>query len=244
MISGTAPDGRIEPTVDGLYRHLREQILDGELPPGAPISQAGLAGRYGVTRTPMREALRLLQREGLVDAEFNRRARVSQLSMEELEQLYAQRILHETLALRLGVPRFSPEDLEHLRALHERMVELADPELFVEWEHVHRDFHALLVRLGGERLSALILQLADHGRRYRHELLTLRGHLPAADVFGPGMPEHLSIIEACEQRDVAGAGVLLARHLGRTALNLVSMKDPRHEPTVVREALRLAIPDD
>src|SRR5213078_3588550 len=141
----TGQERRVEPTVEGLYRLLREQILDGELPPGAPISQAGLAVRYGVTRTPMREALRLLQREGLVDAEFNRRVRVSRLSIEELEQLYAQRILQEALAVRLSVPRFSESDLHDLRSLHEQMIELANPQTYIEWEHAHREFHALLV---------------------------------------------------------------------------------------------------
>lgn len=224
----------------GLYRKLREQILNGDLPPGAAVSQAGLAARLGVTRTPLREALRLLQQEGLIDAQFNRQVRVTGLSMDELEQLYAQRILHEVLALRLSVPLLSPEEFDELRGLHTQMLELATPETFVQWEQVHRRFHSLLVSHSGDRLQSFVTELADHGRRYRHQLLDLGGGGPS--VYGPGMPEHLTIVEACEQRDEERAGQLLARHLGRTALTLVSLRDPTHEPRAVREALRLAIP--
>jgi DNA-binding GntR family transcriptional regulator len=229
-------------STEGIYLLLREQILDGEFAPDAPISQAGLAEQYGVTRTPLREALRLLQREGLVQAEFNRRTRVSGLSMGELEQIYSQRILHETLAIRLGVPLFSDGDLDEMRALHARMIGLASADTFADWEQVHRRFHGLLVKYAGESLVRFILELADHSRRYRHQLLDLNAGDPSA--FRPNITEHLSIVEACERRDISASGSLLARHLGRTALELVSLTDPRHEPRVIREALRLAIPSE
>ena len=124
------------------------------------------------------------------------------------------------------------------------MIELANPQTYIEWEHAHREFHALLVRYAGERLIESILQLGDHARRYRHDLLSRNVDRHATDLFGPGMPEHLKIVEACERRDVAGAGILIADHLGRTALTLVSLSDPRHDPLAVREALRLTMPGD
>jgi DNA-binding GntR family transcriptional regulator len=87
-----------------VYSSLRESILNGALPPGESLSQVQLASQLGVSRGPLREAVRMLQREGLVEAEVNRRGRVSSFSIDDLEQLYAMRIVHESLAIRINVP--------------------------------------------------------------------------------------------------------------------------------------------
>ena len=92
-------------TVEDLFADLREQILSGALPEGAVLSQVKLAERFGVNRTPLREALRMLQREGLIDAQYNRRVRVSRLSTADLEDLYAERIVTEAL----GIPVHRPD---------------------------------------------------------------------------------------------------------------------------------------
>ena len=95
-----------------VYTSLRESILNGALPPGESLSQVQLATKLGVSRGPLREAVRMLQREGLVEAEVNRRGRVSSFSIDDLEQLYAMRIVHESLAIRITVPRFSQRDID------------------------------------------------------------------------------------------------------------------------------------
>ena len=95
-----------------VYSSLRESILNGTLPPGESLSQVQLANQLGVSRGPLREAVRMLQREGLVEAEVNRRGRVSSFSIDDLEQLYAMRIVHESLAIRINVPRFTKRDIE------------------------------------------------------------------------------------------------------------------------------------
>src|SRR5262249_61656538 len=90
---------------------LRSAILGGDPAPTAPLSQVRLAARLGVSRPPLREALRMLQREGLIDSEPNRRVRVAKLSLADLEQLYAGRVLIEALAVRLTVPAYTVDDL-------------------------------------------------------------------------------------------------------------------------------------
>lgn len=102
------------PTVEDLYVALREEILGGRLAEGEPLSQVKLAEQWGVNRTPLREALRMLQREGLIDAQYNRRARVSRLSTPDLEELYAERIITETLGIRLTVRAMEDADIAHL----------------------------------------------------------------------------------------------------------------------------------
>src|SRR6266480_7515632 len=106
-------DGEAAPelSTEVVHDRLRRAILRGEFDPKVPLSQVKLAARLGVSRTPLREALRMLQREGLIDSEPNRRVRVAALSVADLEQLYAARVVIDALTLRLSVPRFSDEDL-------------------------------------------------------------------------------------------------------------------------------------
>lgn len=201
------------------------------------ISQVALAARLGVGRTPLREALRMLQRERLVDAEYNRRIRIAPLTTEELEQLYALRILQETLAIRLSVPYLTDDELAELERLLIQMDRLSDGE-FEVWEQPHRAFHQLLIAHAGQRVRASTDELQDHTERYRRALILQH---PIALTLGAA--DHTRIVAACNDRDEIAAGDTLARHLGRTALSLISISDPLHDPVTVRAALRVAIAD-
>src|ERR1700753_2457478 len=100
-----------------LHAYLRECILDGTLTPGTKLSQVSLARQLGVSRTPLREVLRMLQEEGLVEIEPNQRTRVAGLDPQELDDVYASRILLETLALSMTMATFgaaSPQEAKRL----------------------------------------------------------------------------------------------------------------------------------
>src|SRR5437899_11996058 len=105
LTAGGAGAGPAELSTEVVHDRLRSSFLRGELDPTVPLSQVQLAARLGVSRTPLREALRMLQREGLIYSEPNRRVRVAELSVADLEQLYAARVLVEALSVRLTVPR-------------------------------------------------------------------------------------------------------------------------------------------
>lgn len=228
-------------TVEGLFEELREEILSGALPEGAVLSQVKLAERFGVNRTPLREALRMLQREGLIDAQYNRRVQVSRLSTQDLEDLYAQRIVTEALGIRLTVPKLGGEELAELQELLAAMNRLARSESFAEWEEVHHRFHVRLIARAGAGLIQRAEQLTEHARRYRHALAGMERH--AATGFQQGAIEHAALVDACETGDVELAGRVLAHHLARTALTLLSVRDPLHEPATVRGALRMVVGD-
>src|SRR5579872_470104 len=104
-----------------VHDRLRDAILRGEIAPGAATSQAALTKQLGVTRTPLREALRLLEREGLVLSQPNRRVRVADFSIEDLESLYAMRVSLEAVAARLTVPTLRSEDFAELEGLMAQM---------------------------------------------------------------------------------------------------------------------------
>jgi DNA-binding GntR family transcriptional regulator len=224
-------------SVGAIHDQVRRWILDGELKAGTALSQVQLARRLSVGRTPLREALRMLQHEGLVEGEYNRRVRVAPFSLDDLEELYALRVVQETLAIRLTVPRFGEQDLERLASLLEVM-HRHENEDFELWEAAHQSFHRLLVVHAGRRVVASLEQLADHTSRYRRALLA------AAPIsYAIGAREHRSIVDACVASDAELSGELLARHLARTAISLSTLLRPEHDPVTVREALRTVIAD-
>jgi len=227
----SAPDGE-QLSTEVVHDRLRKAILRGEFDPTIPLSQVQLAARLGVSRTPLREALRMLQREGLIDSEPNRRVRVAGLSVADLEQQYASRVLLEALAVRLTVPVYTADDLAELRRALAEMTELTGRDVDL-WESAHHVFHRLLRRYAGERICRLADDLSDHTERYR------RVYMAEPRAWSAAAAEHAAIVDAYAGGDAAAASIHLARHLARTALTLIAQFSPEHEPAPVREALRL-----
>jgi DNA-binding GntR family transcriptional regulator len=221
------------PGFETLYRQLRAGVLRGDLAPGAVVSQVQLARQYNISRAPLREALRMLQYEGLVDAQAGRRSRIALVSAPDLEELYAQRIVLEALAIRVTVPHLDARRIGELRRRLEEMEELSRVGNFEAWELPHRAFHRGLVAEGGARLLATMCELSDHAERYRRILLTQ----PLA--WSSAASEHAAILDACEAEDGREAATRLASHYATTALTVCATLAPEYEPTRVRAALRL-----
>lgn len=227
-------------TVEALHDELRRQILTGELAPGAVLSQVKLADAFGTGRTPLREALRMLQREGLVDAEYNRRVRVAELSTSELDQIYACRVVLEAMAVRATIPRLEDDDFIRLRELLAAMEAFMPnpPEHLADWEESHSAFHRLLISRAGDRIVRDALELQDQSLRYRK----IMGH-GVPFLFAPGAAEHAALVVAAENGEVEDAGLLLAKHLARSGLALLSQVNPAYDTVALRQALRLVIRD-
>ena len=226
-------DGRAGTDASAVHAHLRDAILDGKLEPGEIISQVKLAEQLETSRTPLREALRMLQREGLVEGEANRRVRVSSLSLVDLDQLYALRIVTEALAIRLAVPLMTAEDDTLIEKAVEAMDAAAAKREVGRWEREHRNFHQLLVSRSGARTVQSAADLLDHSERYRRLYIA-----HDSQVFAVGSAEHREIAAACRERDEQRASRLLGRHLLRTAVTVMATESPEFEPRAVRVALR------
>jgi DNA-binding GntR family transcriptional regulator len=220
-----------------VYERLRKQILDGTIPPGTVVPQLHLARELGVSRTPLREALRRLQEEGLVTAERHRRPRVATFDPDELESIYASRILLEALAMTLTAPLLTEGELDDLeQAIGEMDAAMARGELDV-WETAHRRFHDQLVAHSGYLVETL-RGLADRAYRYRRMY-----YMESDDRqrYTLGQADHRAILEACRARDAAEAARQLARHLGRTVIGILTDVSPETEPRMVRASLRLVL---
>ncbi len=217
--------------ITALHHHLRKLILEGVYPPGARLAERELAQTFGVSRTPLREVLRLLQREGLVEAGRYQRARVAPLDPVALDMLYAGRIQLETLGLALTIPCLHEEDFAELDAALSAMRSATTME---EWEVPHRRLHQLVVSQAGEQLRATMTSYADQSQRYRLILAYREIHAQSVSTV-----EHARILQACWERNREGAVQLYARHLARTALTALAHMAPEYEPVAVRTALAL-----
>lgn len=226
-------EGSDDLRTETVHDRLRESILMGEFDPDVPISQVQLAKRLGVSRTPLREALRMLQREGLIDSEPNRRVRVAALSLADLEQLYATRLVVEALAIQLSVPLYTERDFVAMQACLDEMDALAAKRDAALWERPHQRYHELLRTHAGVRLQRMAAELSDHGLRYR------RVYLAEPGAWSSAAEDHLGIFQACKSGNATLASDRLTRHLARTALTVIASVTPEHDPAPVRMALRL-----
>jgi DNA-binding GntR family transcriptional regulator len=215
---------------EAVYQRVREAILEGKIAPGATMSQVGLADELGISRTPLREALRMLQTEGLVDAERNRRVRVAPISPQDLEELAVVRVTLEAEAIRLAVPRMSAEDLGRLEGYNAEMAHFAQAKDYRRWTIPHQAFHRALTAPAGTRFNALLAQLFDHAERYRRMHI---GHGPSAWAT----KDHRAILDACKAHDREAAGRLLAQHFARTAFELIEILEPGREPALLRDVV-------
>jgi len=237
-VSTCGPDA--ENGVAPLYTRLRTMILDGVFPPGSTLSQVKLAESLGVSRIPLREALRMLQKEGLIEAEYNQRARVPSFEPSIVDSLYASRILLEALSIRLTVPRINQSDLHALKQTLAELDEVAAAHKDLDaWEEPHRRFHSLLVLHAEDSMRQRIASYANQCEYYRrlyYRLVSMRQPTRSAEVIAA---EHRSIANACTQGKADLAAYLLTRHYARTALTVLGQMAPEFEPVAVRMALQI-----
>jgi DNA-binding GntR family transcriptional regulator len=217
-----------------VYYALKQAIVSGSLAHEQPISQVKLSEEFAVSRTPVREAIRMLQAEGWVESEPNKRVRVASVSPGHIEQTYAMRITLEAMAIGLSVPKLDADDLAELTDLVEDMRRHSDANEFLRWEVPHTAFHRALTRRSGDAIHAACANLAQASSRYRSIYVTQE---PSAQ--WQTQSDHQAILDACIGRDAAAASSLLARHLARTAIHVLALLDPGREPVPVRFAVNL-----
>lgn len=217
------------------YQSFREAILHGELRPGEIMTQQQVADRLGISRTPLREAIRILQHEGLLNTEPHRRLQVAEFSIEDVETVYVMRVLLECAAARITVAGMQPHDVAEMKGFMAQMEHYAEqPDGVTAWEIPHRAFHAVIVAGAGERMTTTIRQLSDHAERYRRAYLA-----SAPSPYEISAAEHGLVLEAAADRDPDRTAARLAAHYLRTAMSVIREIDPSHEPTQLNLAVGL-----
>lgn len=224
-------------TVEWLYTELRRAILRCELEPESVISQVQLAERFGVSRTPLREVLRLLERDGLVESRHNKRVRISGFSLQDFEEVAAQRVVLETMAARTAVRTLTPGTIAQMESDLARMRAAAKENDLEAWREGHNSFHHHLTSSAGPRVERSIVELGDQSDRYR---AIYASHAPLA--WKRGLRHHEAILTAVRTFDADAIGVQVGEHLASAAKALIAMVDPDHVPVIINEAMALAVP--
>lgn len=154
--------------VDWVFTRLRRAIVNGEFEPGAPLKHSELSEAFGVSLIPIREAIRKLEMEKLVESAPNRGAWVAPITASEVHDAYSVRILLETQALRLSIPKFNDADIEHMRDTYSQMLALGS-RADERYPGLHRELHFSFYRkCESPWLLHMIETLWSHTDRHRH----------------------------------------------------------------------------
>ena len=214
---------------------LRHAILSGDLAPGVVATQIQLAQRFGVSRTPLREALRMLELEGLILRQPNGRFRVAPVSVTDIEELCVMRVSLEAAAVRLTVPVLGNADHATLEGLLAQIDRFALLEDWVSIEVPHRAFHAKICSGAGQRIVEHVALLWDHAARYRKISL----QKAAAGGWEVRSAEHRGMLDAIEAHDAGAAAAYIATQIARTAIEVAADVDPEYPMAKVRAALAM-----
>ena len=228
LTSETEPVAEVN-LVDRVYRSLRAGIVGGTYAPDTPLRLQALAKTNGVSLIPVREALRLLERERLVVATPNKGARVAPISLECLRDLYQVRKVVEAEALSLAAPKLSASALSELRSLVIGMADLFATADKTGYLRLHRQFHfGIYEKSDSTWLMHMIETLWGHADRYIH--LAVRYERSAEEV----LLEHLRILDKIGCGDFEGACSALRDDLDHTiqrvqaAISIKQVNDPAY----------------
>jgi DNA-binding GntR family transcriptional regulator len=203
---------------DQILAEIRNEIVEGRIPQGTKISEPELARRYGISRGPLREAMRQLEASNLIQRRANVGARVITLSTQQLLEIYHVREALEGMAARLAAEHMSDRQVAELRSLlvdHQRQVEQRDGQAYFQKEG-DLDFHYRIVRGShNQRLIGLLCNDLYHlVRMYRYQFGMTSPRARQA------LREHGYIVESIEGRDGELAEILMRRHIRASRQNV------------------------
>lgn len=218
--------------VEKAYNTIRKGILDGNFPPSSRITEQEIAALSGVSRTPVREALRRLQAEGILQFVPNQGAVVTAWSARDIEEIFELRAMLESYVAAQAAEHATAEQIETLRSLAERQHELSQRRdvALDAVSALNNEFHQLLQEAAGsQRLDAILSQLIEVPLVRK----TFRSYSPEQLVRSAS--HHLEIVIALDERDSASAAAVMRTHVlaGRQAyraLGPAQMVDAIDEP--------------
>lgn len=206
-----------KPLRELVFDSLREAIIQGRLKPGERLMEMQLADEMGVSRTPVREAIRKLELEGFVAMIPRKGAYVSGISVKDIVDVFEIRAALEGLAAGLAAERITPEELEQMERSLLQISEVSDKQDIDAMVETDTNFHDLLYRASrNERLSQIITHLKEQIQRFRTTSLSQPGRSKNA------LFEHRAIVEAISDRNVEAARALAREHIENAEQSLLS----------------------
>lgn len=200
---------------------LRDQIYQHELKPGDAIDEMAMCERFGISRTPLREALKVLDSEGLIELIPRKGSFVRSMDIDELNELFPVMSVLEGLCAKEAVERCAEQDLKQLNTMHEKLeIYAAEGNIDAYYEQ-NFVFHQAIQDLSGNKwLQRIIGDLRKVLRLARHMQLTIPGRLQAS------LKEHQEIMQAFNQHNPEMADQCMQNHLKQQWQSLVSEQQP------------------
>ena len=179
-----------------ILENIRDAIISGSLKAGTRVSEPELAERYGISRTPIREAFRQLESEGYLTVIPRRGAVVSEFGQKDVEDFYAIKSILEGYAARKACEKMGQKELDRLQNVNNRLAELAAAGDIKHFFKIHNDFHEIFIKAAdNEKLRELINAVVNRFQRLRLMSLSLPGRMMIS------VREHEKIIDAFRMRD-------------------------------------------
>jgi DNA-binding GntR family transcriptional regulator len=198
------------PLYEDVADRLREQIFSKQIAPGSWLDEQGLAEQFGISRTPMREAIKVLASEGLVTIKMRRGAYVTEVARKDLEQIFTILSLLEGEAARETATKATEEELNQLDYWHHRLEKAAADRDIEQFFEINGKFHELIQEIAGNRwMNGVIADLRKVLKLHRRDSLTSTGRLQNSLI------EHRGILNAILKRDQVAAEKAMRNHLAR-----------------------------
>lgn len=190
-----------------ILEHIRDAIISGTLKAGSRVSEPELADRYGISRTPIREAFRQLESEGYLTVIPRRGAIVREFTQKDVEDFYAIKSILEGYAARQACIRLTPKEVEKFETNNRKLAELAEQDDFKSFFKLHNEFHEMFIKAAdNEKLRELITSVVTRFQRLRFMSLSLPGRMKVA------VQEHDKIIDAFRRKDPEMAEMLVRKN--------------------------------
>lgn len=199
----------LAPLRDRIAASIRNAIIDGRMPPGSRLTEQELVSMLGVSRTPLREALLVLDAEGFINVLPRKGAVVSPITQEDVEEIYGAKGILEAAAAQMACEKISYETISALSELTDKMEAVInnDATEYRTLLTLNAEFHQLLSDAGGnKRISQFIRNLRSQTLRYNYIYLSLRSRTKES------ITEHRHMIEALKHRDTTRIGQLIQDH--------------------------------
>ncbi len=206
-----------------ILENIRDAILKGELKPGERVSEPDIAERYGISRTPIREAFRQLESEGYLTVIPRKGAVVAKHTETDIEEFYSIKSVLEGYAANLAAERMTAKDVDKLESINNRLAKLSKSNDVKTFFRVHNEFHEYFIRASGnQRLFELIHQLLQKFEYLRVASLSLPGRMEIS------VQEHKKIVEAFRRNDGVTADLLVRKNAAYSGQVLLQNKSEYH----------------
>lgn len=198
------------PLYEEVAERLRDRIFSHEMPPGSWIDEQSIAEEFGISRTPMREAIKVLAAEGLITMKMRRGAYVTEVSKSDLEQIFTVIALLESQACKEVAVKATDKDLSALDSIHLKLEKAAADRDIDGFFSINQDFHDKIQDIAGNKwMTHVISDLRKVLKLQRRDSLSKRGRLEQSLV------EHRNILSALLARNPELAASLMKKHMNQ-----------------------------